>query len=136
MRALWNEDRLRENDMDTIQIEGWEGRLGQGLAPRQLQATIYAAMDMTAKEIARRMGCSHYTVKQQLDAARFKLGMQRTTRGLCLEAMRRGIIAPLMVALLIGGGNVHQIQPVRRPDSPRAQTVVRIQRLEEAQLAA
>ncbi|WAD26651.1 helix-turn-helix transcriptional regulator [Pseudomonadaceae bacterium T75] len=91
---------------------------------------------MTAKEIARHMGCSHYTVKQQLDDARFKLGMQRTTRGLCLEAMRRGIIAPLMVALLIGGGNVQQIQPVRRPDSPRAQTVVRIQRLEESQLAA
>lgn len=136
MRALWNEDRLRENDMDTIQIEGWEGRLGQGLAPRQLQATIYAALDMTAKEIARCMGCSHYTVKQQLDDARFKLGNQRTTRGLCLEAMRRGIIAPLMVALLIGAGNVHQIQPVRRPDAPRAQTVVRIQRLEESQLAA
>lgn len=136
MRALWNEDRLRENDMDTIQIEGWEGRLGQGLAPRQLQATIYAAMDMTAKEIARCMGCSHYTVKQQLDDARFKLGMQRTTRGLCLEAMKRGIIAPLMVALLIGTGNVQQIQPVRRPDAPRAQTVVRIQRLDEAQLAA
>src|SRR5690606_16131725 len=126
----------RENDMDTIQISGWEGRLGKGLAPRQLQATIYAALDMTAKEIARHMGCSHYTVKQQLDDARFKLGMQRTTRGLCLEAMRRGIIAPLVLALLVGGGNTQHMRPVRRPDAPRIQTAVRIQRLEEAQLAA
>ncbi len=122
--------------METIEINGWQGRLGQGLAPRQLEATLWAAADKTAKEIARLMGCAPSTVKQQLDDARFKLGMQRTTRGLCLEAMRRGIIAPLMLALLIGAGNVHQIQPVRRPDAPRAQTVVRIQRLDEAGLTA
>lgn len=122
--------------MDTIQIEGWQGRLGQGLAPRQLMATIYAAKDMTAKEIARRMDCSPSTIKKQLDTARFKLGMQRTIRGLCLEAMRRGMIAPLMVALLIGGGNIQQMRPARRPESPRIQTVVRIQRLDDAQLAA
>lgn len=122
--------------MDTIQIEGWQGRLGQGLAPRQLMATIYAAKDMTAKEIALRMDCSPSTIKKQLDAARFKLGMQRTIRGLCLEAMRRGIIAPLMVALLVCGGNVHQVQPVRRPDAPRVQTVVRVQRLDDMSFAA
>jgi len=126
---------FRENDMDTIQIEGWEGRLGQGLAPRQLQATIYAALDMTAKEIARRMDCSHYTVKQQLDDARFKLGNQRTTRGLCLEAMRRGIITPLVLALFVGGEHA-QARPIRRPEATRSQTVERIQRMEEAQLAA
>ena len=135
MRALWNEDRLRENDMDTIQIEGWEGRLGRGLAPRQLQATIYAALDMTAKEIARRMDCSYYTVKQQLDDARLKLGNQRTTRGLCLEAMKRGIIAPLMVALLVGGEH-SQIRPVRRPEAPRSQVMVRAKRVEEAGMLA
>lgn len=122
--------------MDTIQIDGWQGRLGQGLAPRQLMATIYAAKDMTAKEIARRMDCSPSTIKKQLDTARFKLGMQRTIRGLCLEAMRRGIIAPLVLALLVGGGNLQQMRPVRRPESPRIQTVVRIQRLDDAQLAA
>lgn len=122
--------------MDTIQIEGWQGRLGQGLAPRQLLATMLAAADLQVKEIARRMNCEPSTAEKTLDRARFKLGMQRTTRGLCLEAMKRGIITPLVLALLIGAGNVHQIQPVRRPDAPRAQTVVRIQRLEEAQLAA
>ena len=90
----------------------------------------------TEKTRARLMDCSHYTVKQQLDDARFKLGNQRTTRGLCLEAMKRGIITPLALALLIGTGNVQQIQPVRRPDAPRAQTVARIQRLEEVGLTA
>ncbi len=122
--------------MDTIQIEGWQGRLGQGLAPRQLLATMLAAADLQVKEIARRMNCEPSTAEKTLDRARFKLGMQRTTRGLCIEAMKRGIIAPLMVALLIGGGNVQQMRPVRQPESPRAQQVVRIQRLDEAQLAA
>jgi len=126
--------------MDTIQIEGWQGRLGQGLAPRQLLATIYAAKDMTMKEIARCMDCAPSTAKKTLDRARFNLSEDdrpiRTVRGLCLEAVKRGIIAPLMVALLIGGGNVQQMRPVRQPESPRAQQVVRIQRLDEAQLAA
>lgn len=122
--------------MDTIQIDGWQGRLGQGLAPRQLMATIYAAKDMTAKEIARRMDCSPSTIKKQLDTARFKLGMQRTIRGLCLEAMRRGIIAPLVLALLVGAEHNPQVRPIRRPEAPRSQVVVRAQRMEEAQLAA
>ena len=122
--------------MDTIQIDGWQGRLGEGLAPRQLLAVLWAATDKTAKEIARLMDCSHYTVKQQLDDARFKLGNQRTTRGLCLEAMRRGIIAPLVLALLVCGGHSTHMQPIRRPDAPRVQTAMRIQRLEEAGMAA
>ena len=121
--------------MDTIQIDGWQGRLGEGLAPRQLLAVLWAATDKTAKEIARLMDCSHYTVKQQLDDARFKLGNQRTTRGLCLEAMRRGIIAPLELALFVGGEHA-QVRPIRRPDAPRTQLVVRAQRLDEAGLTA
>src|SRR5690606_40414020 len=96
----------KEPHMDTIQIEGWQGRLGQGLAPRQLLATMLAAADLQVKEIARRMNCEPSTAEKTLDRARFKLGMQRTTRGLCIEAMKRGIITPLMVALLIGAGNV------------------------------
>lgn len=121
--------------MDTIEINGWQGRLGHGLAPQELRATLYA-ISKTCKETARELGISPGTVQDRLDNARYKLGMQRTVRGLIAEAMKRGIITPLMVALLIGAGNVHQIQPVRRPDAPRAQTVVRIQRLDEAQLAA
>lgn len=102
--------------METIQVGNWLGRLGQGLAPRQLEATLYSAMDLTAKEIARRMGCSPYTVKQQLDDARFKLGMQRSVRGLCLEAIKRGIIAPLVLLLMLTEIAPHQnYRPVRVP---------------------
>ncbi|WP_313338478.1 helix-turn-helix transcriptional regulator [Stutzerimonas nitrititolerans] len=122
--------------MDTIQVEGWQGHLGKGLAPRQLMATIYAALGFTRKEIAKHMECSPETIKTQLETARYNLDNQPTVRELCREAMRRGIIAPLMVALLIGGGNIQQMRPVRRPESPRIQTVVRIQRLDDAQLAA
>ncbi len=121
--------------MDTIQVDGWLGRLGQGLAPRQLEATLWACADKTAKEIARCMGCAPATVVKQLDDARFKLGNQRTTRGLCLEAMRRGIIAPLVLALLVGAEHT-QVRPVRRPDAPRTQMTVRTQRMDEAGITA
>ncbi|WP_313489146.1 helix-turn-helix transcriptional regulator [Stutzerimonas nitrititolerans] len=125
--------------MDTIQIDGWQGRLGQGLAPRQLLATIYAAKDMTMKEIARCMDCAPSTAKKTLDRARFNLSEDdrpiRTVRGLCLEAVKRGIIAPLMVALLVGGEH-SQIRPIRRPDAPRQQTLTRVKRVDEVELVA
>lgn len=125
--------------MDTIQVDGWLGRLGQGLAPRQLEATLWACADKTAKEIARCMGCSPATVVKTLDRARSSLSEKdrqiASTRGLCLEAMRRGIIAPLVLALFVGGEHA-QVRPIRRPDAPRTQLVVRAQRLDEAQLAA
>ncbi|WAE51202.1 helix-turn-helix transcriptional regulator [Stutzerimonas frequens] len=126
--------------MDTIQVDGWLGRLGQGLAPRQLEATLWACADKTAKEIARCMGCSPATVVKTLDRARSSLSEKdrqiASTRGLCLEAMRRGIIAPLVLALLVGGEHNPQVRPIRRPEAPRSQVVVRAQRMEEAQLAA
>jgi DNA-binding CsgD family transcriptional regulator len=121
--------------MDTIQIDGWLGHTGQGLAPRQLEATLWACAEKTAKEIARCMGCAPSTVVKQLDAAKFKMGT-RTTRGLCLEAMRRGIIAPLVLALLVGGGHTQHMRPVRRPDAPRIQTAVRVHRADDAGLSA
>lgn len=103
--------------MDTIQIEGWQGRLGQGLAPRQLLATMLAAADLQVKEIARRMNCEPSTAEKTLDRARFKLGMQRSIRGLCLEAMKRGIISPLVLMLclatVIGSIERPQQRPVR-----------------------
>ena len=117
--------------MDTIRVDGWEGRLGKGLAPRELEATLYCAEELTAKEAARKMGCSHYTVSQLLENARFKLGMQRTCRGLLLEAMKRGIIAPLAIALCIAGAFTDRpnYRPVRQAPvarliaAPRTQMV-------------
>lgn len=122
--------------MDTIQVEGWQGHLGKGLAPRQLAATIYAALGFTRKEIAKHMECSPETIKTQLETARYNLDNQPTVRELCREAMRRGIIAPLVLALLVGAEHNPQARPIRRPEAPRSQTVARIQRLEEAGLTA
>lgn len=122
--------------MDTIQVEGWQGHLGKGLAPRQLMATIYAALGFTRKEIAKHMECSPETIKTQLETARYNLDNQPTVRELCREAMRRGIIAPLVLALLVGAEHNTQVRPIRRPEAPRSQVVVRAQRMEEAQLAA
>ncbi|MCQ4302240.1 helix-turn-helix transcriptional regulator [Pseudomonas songnenensis] len=121
--------------MDTIQVEGWQGRLGQGLAPRQLLATMLSMLDLKVNEIAERMNCAPSTAEKTLDRARFKMGA-KTNRGLIAEAMRRGIIAPLVLALLVGGGQSTPMQPMRRPEAPRTQTLTRVQRLDEAQLAA
>ncbi|MGP3789452.1 sigma factor-like helix-turn-helix DNA-binding protein [Pseudomonas sp. B392_1p] len=122
--------------METITAGSWQGRLDAGLPRRQLEALLLAANDMTHKEIARQMGIAPDSARQRLDDARFKLGMQKTVRGLCLEAFKRGIIAPLMVALLVGAGNVQQMQPVRRPEAPRVQVMARTQRVDDVYLAA
>ena len=69
----------------------WTGFLGRGLAPRELEAVLYAANDLTAKETARFMRISPGSVSKRLDDARFKLG-SRTVRGLVIEALTRGLI--------------------------------------------
>ncbi|WP_447590102.1 helix-turn-helix transcriptional regulator [Aquipseudomonas campi] len=113
---------------NTMELEGWRGKLDAGLPRRQLEALIYACSDMTVKQIARRMGIGPASAQQRLDDARFKLGMQRSVRGLCLEALRRGIVAPLAFVMMLGGGYTQQAQPVRRPDSPRQTVQLRIMR--------
>ena len=70
-----------------------------GLAPRELEATLHAANDLTQKEIARLMGVSPKTVEKRIEDARFKLGA-KTMRGLVLEAFRRGVISPAVMALI------------------------------------
>ncbi len=72
----------------TISTETWQGRLGMGLAPRELEATLHAASDLTAKEIAKLMGIAPGTVSKRLDDARFKLGA-KTIRGLVLDCAQR-----------------------------------------------
>lgn len=132
MRALWNDNREHGTHMDTIQVEGWLGRLGQGLAPRQLEATLWAAEGLTAKETARRMGSTPGTIVRRLADARFKLGT-RSTRALCLEAMKRGIISPLLVLICLSTcfGSIER--PHQRPVRPvKVASVMRAQRQEVA----
>jgi len=84
----------------TITASGWTGFLGMGLAPRELEATLHAANDLTQKEIARLMGISPKTVEKRIEDARFKLGA-KTMRGLVLEAFKRQIISPAATALAL-----------------------------------
>lgn len=76
----------------TITANNITGHLGMGLAPRELEATVLAASDLTIKQIGREMGISPRTVEKRLEDARFKLGA-KTMRGLVMEAFRRGLIA-------------------------------------------
>ncbi|WP_462383328.1 response regulator transcription factor [Pseudomonas sp. Marseille-QA0892] len=99
----------------------WTARLNAGLSPKETEATAWCANGLTMKEIARKMGVSPATVSDRLGNARFKLGMQRTVRGLCLEAMKRGIISPLMLALctVLVTQHTQPATPYRRPPIER-----------------
>ncbi|MBS7843886.1 helix-turn-helix transcriptional regulator [Pseudomonas fluorescens] len=76
---------------DTITAGNWKGSLKMGLAPRELEATLWAADDLTVKEIGRVMGISPSTAEKRLESARLKLGV-KTMRGLVMEAFKRGLI--------------------------------------------
>ena len=84
----------------TITTSGWTGRLDMGLAPRELEATLLAAADLTVKQVAQVMGVAPKTVEKRLEAARLKLGA-KTMRGLVLEAFKRQIISPAATALAL-----------------------------------
>lgn len=85
---------------NTITASGWTGQLDMGLAPRELEATLLAAADMTVKQVAQVMGVAPKTVEKRLEAARLKLGA-KTMRGLVLEAFKRQIISPAATALAL-----------------------------------
>ncbi|RMN59556.1 response regulator transcription factor [Pseudomonas savastanoi] len=85
---------------NTLTVGTWQGHLKMGLAPRELEATLWAAADMTVKEIGRAMGISPATAEKRLDSARFKFGA-KTMRGLVLEAFRRGVISPAAALTLV-----------------------------------
>ena len=76
---------------NTLIAGNWQGSLKMGLAPRELEATLRAAADLTVKEIGRVMGISPATAEKRLESARFKLGV-KTMRGLVMEAFKRGLI--------------------------------------------
>lgn len=85
-----------------MQVGNWKSTdKTDRLSPRELEAMLYAANDLSIKEIAREMNIEPTTVRARLDNARFKLGMQKTLRGLCMEAFRRGIITPLSLTMAI-----------------------------------
>ncbi|MBP5966798.1 helix-turn-helix transcriptional regulator [Pseudomonas iridis] len=120
----------------TLTAGNWQGNLKMGLAPRELEATLWAAADLTVKEIGRVMGISPNTAEKRLDAARFKLGA-KTMRGLVVECMKRQIITPMVILLCMvltaQQANTEQFSRIRRPGERKFETRVAIRRIEAAQ---
>ena len=123
---------------NTLTAGNWQGNLKMGLAPRELEATLWAAADLTVKEIGRVMGISPNTAEKRLDSARFKLGA-KTMRGLVMEAFKRQIISPLIVllcmVLTVQQANTEQFGRIRRPGERRVETRVAVRRIEVAYTA-
>lgn len=69
-----------------------------GLAPRELQCVLGLAKGQTQKEIARELGVSSAAVTQRITSAMYKLQVRRAA-ALVAEAMRKGIVGPLMIVL-------------------------------------
>lgn len=81
----------------SITIEGWTGRLGMGLAERELQCVLGIACGKTSKELARDLGVQPDSIKKRVLAASTKLGVIRRAQ-LVAAAISQGIIAIAMTA--------------------------------------
>ncbi|MGV2930180.1 LuxR C-terminal-related transcriptional regulator [Vreelandella venusta] len=91
-----------------FEYQGFKCRFGPRNSqwPTRVQAQVIAciAAGMTHKEIAKLRGCSPRTVSATSAAILYFLNAHRAA-GAVAEAMRRGWIAPLLVALMISGIN-------------------------------
>ncbi|MEW2927636.1 LuxR C-terminal-related transcriptional regulator [Pseudomonas juntendi] len=84
--------------MNALTFGNWTGSLGLGLAERELQCVMVVACGLTSKEAARELGIAKDTIDKRLLAASTKLGVIKRAQ-LVAEAMRRGLISPMIVAL-------------------------------------
>lgn len=119
-----------------IHFGSWQGVLGNGLAERELVCVLAVAAGHTDKEIARRDGLSPRSIKGRIESAMFKLGVYKRS-ALVAEAMRRGLISPMILALcaiLVGQSATgdNPITRVRRPGERRIETRVAVRRIEVA----
>ncbi|WP_236167079.1 LuxR C-terminal-related transcriptional regulator [Pseudomonas fulva] len=84
----------------SITIGNWQGLLGHGAAPRELECLLAIAGGASGKEVARALGISEDGVKKRMLALGTKWGMTKRT-ALLAEAFRRGIISPAATALAL-----------------------------------
>lgn len=91
-----------------FECQGFKCRFGPRNSewPSRVQAQVIAciAAGMTHKEIAKLRGCSPRTVSATSAAILYYLNAHRAA-GAVAEAIKRGWIAPLLVALVISGLN-------------------------------
>lgn len=101
-------------------IGHFKGQCGDSLTSQQLIALLYMANECSAKQAAQQMAISHRTVEKHINLAKEKLGNKRSIIGLCLEALKRGIIAPLCVAMLFNAApEARTTAPAQRPSIAR-----------------
>lgn len=101
------------------------GPRGSGL-PTVAQAQVLCglAAGMTQKEIARERGVSPATVKAAVATLLYLLHAQRAT-AVVAQALRRGWIAPLLLALIVSGtADPSNALRVRQPVRTRQQVSV------------
>ncbi|WP_236183478.1 LuxR C-terminal-related transcriptional regulator [Pseudomonas juntendi] len=84
----------------TITLGNWQGLLGHGAAPRELECLLAIAGGASGKEAARALGISEDGVKKRLIALGTKWGVTRRA-ALVAEAFRRGVISPAATALAL-----------------------------------
>lgn len=123
------------NTATSITSGNWTGHLGMGLALRELQCVLGIAMGQTSKELARELGVQPESIKKRVLAASTKLGVTRRAQ-LVAEAMRKGVISPLIVllcmVLTVQQANTEQFGRIRRPGERRVETRVAVRRIETA----
>ena len=123
------------NAATSITSGNWTGHLGMGLALRELQCVLGIAMGQTSKELARELGVQPESIKKRVLAASTKLGVTRRAQ-LVAEAMRKGVISPLVIMLCMilaaQQANTEQFGRTRRPGERRVETRVAVRRIETA----
>ncbi|WGI23660.1 helix-turn-helix transcriptional regulator [Halomonas alkaliantarctica] len=111
---------------EEFEFNGFRCRFGQRNSewPSLVQAQVIAclAAGMTRKEIAKLRGCSPSTVSSTVDSLFYYLNTHRAA-GAVAEAMRRGWIAPLLIALLVSGINPDTEAMRNRPPARTRQQV-------------
>lgn len=117
-------------EKNEIVIGHFKGQCAGSLTTQQLVAVLYMANEYSAKQAAQQMSISHRTVEKHINIAKEKLGGKRSVLGVCIEAFKRGIIAPLSVLLCIAlaGGVATETRtttPAQRPSISRTVRSVR-----------
>lgn len=92
--------------MNAVTFGNWTGRLGMGLAERELQCVLGIAGGGTSKEIARGLGISPGTVDKRVLSASTKLSVTRRAQ-LVAAAFAQGIIS-LACAAPADPGDQHE----------------------------
>ncbi|OLO05250.1 helix-turn-helix transcriptional regulator [Salinicola socius] len=123
-------------DHQTIEAFGYRCRVGRQAEgfPTIKQAHVIAgiAAGMTQKEIAKLRGVSPATVKSTAETLYFWLHAQRATDAVA-KAMRRGWIAPLLLALTVSAisPDVH-MQRLRSSGSRQTISITKLSRRQES----